>query len=58
MIALVATDPDRDLTEDVELGFDEEEKPRVSATLIIIPPPCKWEPATGFDQNARLTKSQ
>jgi hypothetical protein len=45
MISLVATDLDRNSSEDVTLDTDEETKPRVSATLIIIPPPRKSEEA-------------
>ncbi len=53
MIALVATDLDSN--KDIELDIDEEEKPLVSATLIVIPPPCKPEPHVRFHQDFRLT---
>jgi hypothetical protein len=46
MISLVATDLDAiHAAENVALDADEQAKPRVSATLIIIPPPCKPEEA-------------
>lgn len=41
MIALVATDLDRNSTDDIAPDIDQETKPRVSATLIVIPPPRK-----------------
>lgn len=41
MISLVATDLDRNPAEDIALDMSEETKPRVSATLIVIPPPRK-----------------
>jgi len=45
MISLVATDLDRNSTGNVAVDIDEKAKPRVSATLIIIPPPLigTWE---------------
>ena len=41
MIALVATDLDRDNVAGIAIDMDENSKPGVSATLIIVPPPCK-----------------
>ena len=41
MIALVATDLDRDNVAGIAIEMDENSKPDVSATLIIVPPPCK-----------------
>ncbi|KAL2128220.1 hypothetical protein VTI74DRAFT_9476 [Chaetomium olivicolor] len=57
MIALVATDLDNNSTEDVELDIDQEEKPRVSATLIIIPPPLigTWEQQLSEQVFSRLS---
>ncbi|KAH6619377.1 SNF2 family N-terminal domain-containing protein [Chaetomium sp. MPI-SDFR-AT-0129] len=45
MISLVATDLNRNLAGDFALDMSEETKPRVSATLIVIPPPLigTWE---------------
>jgi SNF2 family DNA or RNA helicase len=39
MIALAATDLDRDKDTRMHMYMDEDDKPHVSATLIIIPPP-------------------
>jgi hypothetical protein len=41
MIALVATDLDRSSTDTTAVESDEETRPLVSATLIVIPPPRK-----------------
>ncbi|KAJ3569743.1 hypothetical protein NPX13_g5978 [Xylaria arbuscula] len=42
MISLVATDGEAEETADVYIEESESDKPEIAATLVIIPPPCKF----------------